>query len=121
MPAPLTVLVVDDSEVLRTVVSSYLDDESDLEVIAAVATASEAVHQAGLLHLDAILLDQDLPGRTGLDVLPQLRTLSPEARIVVFSSAAAADVRQDALRLGADEFVGKESPFHVVADVLRAR
>ncbi len=121
MSAPLSVLVVDDSPVLRTVVSRYLDDESDLEVIASVATASEAVCQAGLQHLDAILLDQDLPGATGLDVLPQLRRLSPDARIVVFSSASAADVRSDALRLGADEFLGKESPFHVVADVLRAR
>ena len=120
MSAPLSVLVVDDSTVLRTVVSHYLDDESDLQVIACVGTAWEAVTQAGLLHLDAILLDQDLPGLTGLDVLPQLRELSPGARIVVFSSAAASDVRYDALRLGADEFVGKQSPFHVVADVLRA-
>jgi DNA-binding NarL/FixJ family response regulator len=116
---PLAVLVVDDSDVLRTVVSHYLDDESDLQVIASVGTAGEAVDHARRLRPDVILLDHDMPGRTGLDVLPELRASSPCARIVVFS--AAPDIREDALLLGADEFVGKESPFHEVADVLRLR
>ena len=118
-PLPLAVLVVDDSDVLRTVVSHYLDDESDLRVIASVGSAGEAVDHARRLSPDVILVDHDMPGRTGLDVLPELRACSPWARIVVFS--AAADVRDAALLLGADEFVGKESPFHEVAEVLRVR
>lgn len=117
LAAPLAVLVVDDSDVLRTVVSHYLDDESDLQVIASVGNAVEAVEQAQRLVPDVILLDHDMPGRTGLDVLPELRACSPRARIVVFS--AAPDIRQRALSRGADEFVGKESPFHELADVLR--
>ena len=116
---PLAVLVVDDSDVLRTVVSHYLDDESDLRVIASVGNARDAVEHARRLSPDVILLDHDMPGRTGLDVLPELRACSPSARIVVFS--AVADLRADALRRGADEFVGKESPFHEVAEVLRLR
>jgi DNA-binding NarL/FixJ family response regulator len=119
MSQTLDVLVVDDSPVLRTVVSSYLDDESDLRVVGSVGTGHEAVQSAGRLRPDVILLDQIMPGATGLDVLPELRSLSPDARIVVFSCAEG--IRSDALRLGADEFVGKESPFHEVAEVLRAR
>ena len=116
---PLSVLVVDDNDVLRTVVSHYLDDESDLQVVSCVGTAGRAVEQARRLSPDVILLDHDMPGRTGLDVLPQLRACSPHARIVVFS--AMPDIREDALRQGADEFVGKDSPFHEVAEVLRVR
>ena len=116
---PLAVLVVDDSDVLRTVVSHYLDDESDLQVIASVASASDALDHARRLAPDVILLDHDMPGRTGLDVLPELRACSPGARIVVFS--AAPDLREDALHRGADEFVGKDSPFHDLADALRLR
>ncbi len=116
---PLAVLVVDDSDVLRTVVSSYLDDELDLRVVGAVGTAREAVDQTDRLRPDVILLDQDMPGDTGLDVLPVLRSLTPDARIVVFS--AVDGIRFDALRLGADEYVGKASPFHEVAEALRAR
>ena len=114
---PLAVLVVDDSDVLRTVVSHYLDDESDLQVIAAVGSAWEAVEQAQRLAPDVILLDHDMPGRTGMDVLPELRACSPAARIVVFS--AVPDIRDDALHAGADEVVGKQSPFHEVAEALR--
>lgn len=116
---PLAVLVVDDSDVLRTVVSHYLDDESDLQVIASVGNARDAVEHAQRLAPDVILLDHDMPGRTGLDVLPELRACAPLARIVVFSSAP--DIRDDALQRGADEFVSKESPFHEVAEVLRVR
>jgi CheY-like chemotaxis protein len=116
---PLAVLVVDDSDVLRTVVSHYLDDETDLHVIASVGSALEALEHARRLRPDVILLDHDMPGRTGLDVLPELRDGAPGARIVVFS--AAPDLRDAALLRGADEFVGKESPFHEVADVLRVR
>ena len=116
---PLAVLVVDDSDVLRTVVSHYLDDETDLRVIASVGTAGEAVEHARRLSPDVILLDHDMPDRTGLAVLPELRACSPSARIVVFS--ASPEISADAKLLGADEFVGKESPFHEVADVLRLR
>jgi DNA-binding NarL/FixJ family response regulator len=116
---PLAVLVVDDSEVLRTVVTHYLDDEADLRVVASVGTAGEALEHAQQLAPDVILLDHDMPGRTGLDVLPELRACTPDARIVVFS--ADADIEDDAMRRGADEFVGKESPFHRVAEVLRLR
>jgi len=117
--SPLAVLVVDDSDVLRTVVSHYLDDESDLKVIASVASAAEALEQARRLSPDVVLLDHDMPGRTGLDVLPELRACCPRARIVLFS--AISDIRSLALQLGADEFVGKESPFHEVAELLRLR
>lgn len=116
---PLAVLVVDDSEVLRTVVSHYLDDESDLQVIASVGSADEAVEQARRSAPDVVLLDHDMPGRTGLDVLPELRACAPGARIVVFS--AAPDLRTLALERGADEFVAKDCPFHEVAEVLRVR
>jgi DNA-binding NarL/FixJ family response regulator len=119
MPDTLDVLVVDDSAVLRTVVSSYLDDESDLRVVGSVGTGLEAVQSADRLQPDVILLDQVMPGATGLDVLPELRSLSPEARIVVFSCAEG--IRSEALRLGADEVVGKESPFHEMVEVLRGR
>jgi two-component system chemotaxis response regulator CheB len=116
--APLAVLVVDDSDVLRSLVTHYLDAESDLQVVASVGTARAALEQVRLTHPDIILLDHDMPGGDGLEALPELRRLCPRARIVLFSSAL--EVRHAALERGADEFVSKESAFHELADVLRA-
>ena len=115
--ALLAVLVVDDSEVLRGLVSHYLDGEYDLQVIASVDSAAAAVAHASRSRPDVIVLDHELPGPSGLDVLPELRRLCPGARIVVFSSSL--DVRHDVLSRGADEFVSKEQPFPDLVDALR--
>jgi len=115
--ARLAVLVVDDSEVLRGLVSHYLDGEYDLQVIASVDSAAAAVAHASRSRPDVIVLDHELPGPSGLDVLPELRLLCPGARIVVFSSSL--HVRHEALSRGADEFVSKEQPFPDLVDALR--
>jgi DNA-binding NarL/FixJ family response regulator len=115
--ALLAVLVVDDSEVLRGLVSHYLDGEFDLQVIASVDSAAAAVAHASRSRPDVIVLDHELPGPSGLDVLPELRRLCPGARIVVFSSSL--DVRHDVLSRGADEFVSKQRPFPDLVDALR--
>jgi two-component system chemotaxis response regulator CheB len=116
--APLAVLVVDDSDVLRSLVSHYLDAESDLQVVASVATTRAALEQVHRNRPDVILLDHEMPGGDGLEALPELRRLCPRARIVLFSSAV--EIRSAALERGADEFVSKQSGFHELADVLRA-
>ena len=115
---PLAVLVVDDSDVLRSLVAHYLDAESDLHVVASVGTAQAAFEQVRRARPDVILLDHQMPGGDGLDALPELRRLCPRARIVLFSSAL--EIRGAALECGADEFVSKEKAFHELADVLRA-
>ena len=116
--APLAVLVVDDSDVLRSLVSHYLDGESDLQVVASVGTARAAIEQVHRTRPDVILLDHEMPGGNGLDALPEMRRLCPRARIVLFSSAL--EVRSAALERGADEFVSKQKAFHELAEVLRA-
>ena len=116
--APLAVLVVDDSDVLRSMIAHYLDAESDLQVVASVGTAREALEQVRRRRPDVILLDHEMPGGDGLDALPELRRLCPQSRIVLFSSAL--EIRFTALERGADEFVSKEKAFHELVDVLRA-
>ena len=116
--ARLAVLVVDDSVVLRGLVSHYLDGEFDLRVVASVDSAAAALAHASRSRPDVIVLDHELPGPSGLDVLPELRSLCPGARIVVFSSSV--DLRHDALALGADDFVAKDRPFPDLVAALRS-
>ncbi len=116
---PLSVLVVEDADVLRAVTSYYLDSESDLQVVASVSSGRAAVEHARAACPDLILLDHDMADGSGLEVLPQLRGDCPQARIVMFS--AWPEVRVDALARGADDFVGKEQPLNEVADRLRAQ
>ncbi len=107
---PLGVLVVDDSDVLRTVVSSYLDDELDLRVVGSVATAREAVDSTDRLRPDVILLDLRMPGASGVQALRRMREQDlPAATIILTSYGDQAYVRQ-ALEAGADGYLLKSTP-----------
>lgn len=117
MSRQLAVLVVDDSDALRALVSSYIDSEADLQVIASVSSGHAAVRHVQGHCPDVILLDHQMADGTGLEVLPELRDRCPEARIVMFS--ASTEVRDRALATGADEFVDKDQPLDLLADRLR--
>ena len=110
VPRPRTVLIVDDSAVLRGTLASYLSHEGGWE---AVLTAPDA--GSGLLlaakHLpDAIVLDNRMPGGDGIDVLLDLRRTCPGARIVMHTTEDSSGLRERASELGADAVVAKGRP-----------
>lgn len=90
MSDPLRVLLADDEPLARRRLQSLLDRESDIEVVAAVASGAEAAEQIGRLHdegvpLDVAFLDVQMPGLTGIDVV---RAVGPERMpLTVFVTA----------------------------------
>ena len=118
VPSVLSVLVVDDQDRLRRAVAAFLDGEADLQVIASVGSGRAALGEVGRRCPDVIVLDQQMPDGSGLEVLPALRTACPAARIVMFSAEDQA--RDLALALGADEFLDKGQPLEHLAQALRS-
>jgi DNA-binding response OmpR family regulator len=110
-----TVLVVDDTADVRQLVTIVLADEGSAVVEA--HDAASALRFAQTLPFDAVLLDQLMPGTQGTEILPELRRLLPESRIVMFSCDDS--VEHVALQLGADEFVRKDSPIEELINHLR--
>jgi DNA-binding response OmpR family regulator len=118
------VLVCDNEEVLRTLVRASLQEHYEVDE---AENADEALALARRLHPDVVLLDMMMPGRSGLDVLKELRA-DPELRtvaVVMLTARAQAEDKGAALALGADRFVSKPfSPRDLVAmlaDLLRER
>ena len=68
----ITVLIVDDHAVLRAGLKLLLDREDDLETVGEAADARNAVFLTRRHKPGVILLDVTMPGRSGLDVLPEL-------------------------------------------------
>jgi two-component system, NarL family, invasion response regulator UvrY len=103
----MKILLVDDHAILRAGLGRILMDEfSDVE-IGEAADADQALRMAQ--HgWDVVLLDISLPGRSGLDILPELRELSPSAKVIVLSSFGDQQFAVRALRDGADAFLTKE-------------
>ncbi|MCU0225541.1 MAG: sigma-54 dependent transcriptional regulator [Acidobacteria bacterium] len=105
MDAPNTILVVDDDLSLRTMLAELLRTEGHAVVEAADGRA--ALEAAGREAIDLALLDLRLPDTTGLELLPKLRDLRPEASVVMLTAAGSIEQAVAAMRLGADNFVQK--------------
>lgn len=113
-----SVLVVDDDEMARAVVMHLIRREPGFRVRAAAADGGEALALIDEECPDLIVLDQEMPGRLGLEVLPDLRHRCPQARIVLWSLDPAVEALVAAA--GGDGFVNKSEPLDRLLDWLRA-
>ena len=112
-----TVVVVDDTAVLRLALRGYLDGEGGWEVVGEAVDARSALALAAAGCPGVIVLDQQLPDQDGVDALPALRAQCPHARIVMWSNDP--DVEQLAFRRGADAFVDKALPLADLVDAMQ--
>jgi len=101
------VLVVDDFKPFRVLVSSLLQNRSDLKIIAEGSDGLEAVQKAKELHPDLILLDIGLPKLNGIAAARQIREAAPNSKILFLSQETSPDVVQEAIALGALGYVAK--------------
>ncbi len=101
------VLVVEDFAPFRQFIRSTLVERADLQVICEVADGLEAVQKAEELKPDLILLDIGLPTLNGIEAARQIRKLAPESKIIFLTQESSADVRQEAISLGAWGYVVK--------------
>lgn len=113
------VLLVDDVEPLRLFVAMSINRSDDFQVVAEAANAEKALEEAAKARPDVVLLDVNMPGRTGLDILPQLRKMLPRAAIVMFSGFESVAIAEKAKQLGADAYVEKGTPSTELLDILR--
>jgi two-component system chemotaxis response regulator CheB len=105
-PAPLRVLVVDDSAYNRKNIADILDGHDDIQVVAKAGDGDEALRLASQLKPDAITLDLEMPKMDGFTFLRILMAKQPTPVIVV-SSYSNKDNVFKALELGALDFVAK--------------
>lgn len=105
----IRVLVVDDSIVVRRVVTEELETQSDIEVVGAASTGRIALERVTELHPDLVILDIEMPDMDGLTALTHLRASHPQMPVVMFSSLTAlgAAITLEALSRGASDFFAK--------------
>ena len=104
------VVLVDDAEDLRLIFELTLDASEDFEVVGSAADGREALEVCERERPDVVLLDLSMPVMDGLEALPLLRELLPDAVVVVLSGFDAAHVEQQVLDLGAAAYIEKGTP-----------
>jgi two-component system chemotaxis response regulator CheB len=107
----IRVLVVDDSVVIRRLVTHALSEDPTLEVVGSASNGSIALARIPQLNPDVITLDIEMPEMDGLETLRRLRQTYKDVRVIMFSTLTerGAAITMEALTLGADDYVAKAS------------
>ena len=106
---PLRVMIVDDSVVIRGLISRWVGAEHDMEVAASLRTGLEAVNQLERINPDVAVLDIEMPELDGLSALPKLLAKKRDLVIIMASTLTRrnAEISFKALSLGAADYIPK--------------
>lgn len=109
--APIRLLIVDDSLVVRTIMTRMLENHAGLEVVAAAANVARALEILDGTKVDIVLLDVQMPDRDGISALPEMIERADGARFVIVSSLCdtGAALSVQAMALGAADTLLKPS------------
>lgn len=115
------VLVCDDNEAVRMLLGVVVDSSPGMRVVGEAGDGEEAIAEAARLQPDVIMLDLAMPKRSGLEALPELRLIAPDAQIIVFSGFAGGSVAEQVIALGATAYLEKgATPDMIVATIEQA-
>jgi two-component system, chemotaxis family, protein-glutamate methylesterase/glutaminase len=107
----IRILVVDDSVVIRKVLAEALAADASIEVAGTAADGNIALAKIPQVNPDLVTLDVEMPGKSGVETLVEIRKLYPKLPVIMFSTLTerGAGVTLDALSLGASDYVTKPS------------
>nr|WP_202483576.1 MULTISPECIES: response regulator transcription factor [Streptomyces] len=113
-------MLVDDHQVVRRGLRTFLEVQDDIEVVGEAADGAEGVDRAQELKPDVILMDVKMPGMDGVDALRRLRELDNHARVLVVTSFTEQRTVVPALRAGAAGYVYKDVDPDALAGAIRS-
>lgn len=111
MSNPIKVMIVDDAFMIRVIMRNILDgdEEGRFKVVASAVNGDDAVQKALKQDIDVILMDIEMPKKTGLEALKEIMEQKPMP-IIMFSSLTTKGAKEtvEALSLGAVDFITKD-------------
>lgn len=105
----ITLLLVDDHELVRTGIRRILEDVKDFSVIGEVNTGEDAVKFCRETIPDLVLMDMNMPGIGGLEATKQILRVSPETKVIVLSVHKENPIPAKVMRMGAFGYLTKDA------------
>ncbi|WP_227025036.1 response regulator [Streptomyces tsukubensis] len=116
----IRVLLVDDHQVVRRGLRTFLEVQDDIEVVGEASDGAEGVAGAQELKPDVVLMDIKMPGMDGVEALRTLRELENPARVLIVTSFTEQRTVIPALRAGATGYVYKDVDPDALAGAIRS-
>ena len=107
----IRVMIVDDSVVIRRLVTHALEQDPNIEVVGTASNGDIGLQRIPQFNPDVITLDIEMPDMDGMEMLRRIRREYPQMRVIMFSTLTerGAAITLEALSLGADDYVAKVS------------
>jgi len=105
---PITVMIIDDHEMVRRGACSYLEAQPDISVVAQAGSGEEAIKLAQEFIPDVVLMDLVMPGIDGVETTRRVKNVSPRTQIVILTSFHQDEFIFPALQAGAISYLLKD-------------
>ena len=103
-----SVLIADDHAMVRTGLRHYLEQDQSIDTFGEASTGSQTLDELRRAHWDLVVLDINMPDRSGLDILRHIRSSHPKTRVLVISGFAEKQYGIIVLRAGASGYIAKD-------------
>ena len=114
-----TVVVAEDQTMMRSALTGLLGLEADLLVVGDVERGDQVVEAVTAHRPDVLILDIELPGRSGLDVIAEVLRASPGTAVIIVTTFGRAGYLRRAMDAGARGFLVKDDPVEDLAGAIR--
>ena len=105
----IRVVIADDHQILREGLKQLLLAAGDLDIVGEAGDGNEVLQRIRTLDFDVLLLDMSMPGRSGVELIRQVKAEKPKLRILVLSMHEEHQYAVRAIRAGASGYLTKES------------
>lgn len=115
----ISILIVDDHEVVRNGIRSYLETLKEFDVVGEAESGEQAVKMVAELIPDVVLLDLIMPGMDGVETTRQIKKISPRTQVVILTSYHEDVHIFPALKAGATSYILKDMKMEKLVEVLQ--
>jgi NarL family two-component system response regulator LiaR len=119
MPEPITVMIVDDHEMVRNGAKGYLEVQPEISVVAEADSGTDAVRLAREYVPDVVLMDLIMPGMDGVEATRKVKDISPRTQIIILTSFHEDEHIFPALQAGAISYLLKDVKARELVEAIR--
>jgi YesN/AraC family two-component response regulator len=112
------VLIVDDSKEVRERLISLLSESSKIRIVGQAGNGKEAMDAVNNQKPDTVILDIRLPGKSGIQLLKEIKVAHPEITVIMLTNYDFEQYRKQCTEFGVDHFFNKTLEFEKVVNVL---
>ncbi len=116
---PIKVAIADDHALFRAGVKTALSSKKDIELIAEADNGMQLLHLLRHIEPDVILLDIQMPIMDGIQTLPEIRKLRPDAKVIILSMHNDHSMISKLMEIGANSYLTKNSDSETIYQAIR--